>query len=305
MMGLTGTPLRIVVLTAFLGGYQYVAEWATRHGHEIVLVVTPPLDAAHRYDGNPLVLELPASSNILITGKLRSVAAPVIAAVCPDLIISAAFPRLIPAEILEVPKYGAINCHPSLLPAGRGPNPARLIYEGDEQVGVTVHRTAAEFDTGAILAQRSRPLPANLNGPALLKAWQELLGECLDYAVPRAVAGEPGQWQNAEEATEAPFFTADELVVDLTEPAHVVRRKVAALNVVAPQARVRIPGVGLQTLVATYAVPASSSTARGDVLAGHPKGRDRQPPGTVLEKHDDGWTVQTADRPLRLVCQNS
>jgi methionyl-tRNA formyltransferase len=280
--------MRIVVLTAFLGGYQYVDEWATRHGHEIVLVVSPPIDAARRYDGNPLVLDLPASSNILITGKLRAVAAPVIAAVRPDVIISAAFPRLIPAEILELPTYGAINCHPALLPAGRGPNPARLIYEGDERVAVTVHRTAAEFDTGAILAQRSRPLPEDLNGPAVLKAWQEMFGECLDIAVPRIVAGEPGQWQDPEAATEAPFFTPDEQLIDLTEPAHTVRRKVAALNVVVPQAQVRIPGTGLQRLVATYAVPASGARS--------------EEPGTVLDKHADGWTVQTADHPLRLIC---
>ena len=225
----------------------------------------------------------------------------------PDLVISAAFPRLIPAEILDIPKYGAINCHPSLLPAGRGPNPIRLIYEGDDKVAVTVHRTAAEFDTGAILAQRSRPLPDDLNGPALLKAWQEMLGECLDFAVPRAVAGEPGLWQNADEASEAPFFTAEELLVDLTEPAHAVRRKVAALNTLAPQAQAEIAGVGLRDVVATYAVPAACSSVRGEVLDCQPESWDRaaHEPGTVLEKHDDGWTVQTADRPLRLVCRNS
>jgi methionyl-tRNA formyltransferase len=289
MTDLTATPLRVVVLTAFLGGYKYVGEWAARHGHEILLVVSPPLDAASRYDGNPLVLDLPASSNILTTGKLRTIAAQAIAGLRPDLIISAAFPRLIPAEILELPKYGAINCHPALLPACRGPNPARLIYEGDEQVAVTVHRTAAEFDTGTILAQRSRPLPDDLNGPAILTAWQEMFGECLDIAVPRIVAGEPGLSQNAEKASEAPFFTPDEQLIDLTEPARTVRRKVAALNVVTPHARVRIPGAGLQSLVATYAVP---STARP------------HEPGTVLDKHEDGWTMQTADEPLRLICQD-
>jgi methionyl-tRNA formyltransferase len=295
--------LRIVVLTSFLGGYQVVADWAARHGHEIALVVSPPVEAGKRYDGNPLVLALPASANILITGKLRTVAASVIATVAPDLVISAAFPRLIPAEILDIPKYGAINCHPSALPIGRGPNPARLIYEGDDQVAVTVHRTAAEFDTGAILAQRTRPLPDDLNGPALFKAWQEMLGECLDFAVPRAVAGEPGLWQNPKEATEAPFFTSAEMLVDLTEPAYVVRRKVAALNVVAPQARAEIPGVGLVEVVATYGVPVSGGKTRAQVLAGWPDERCTHKAGTVLERHADGWTVQTVDRPLRLICR--
>jgi methionyl-tRNA formyltransferase len=300
--------LRIVVLTSFLGGYQVVADWAARHGHEIVLVVSPPVEAGQRYDGNPLVLSLPSTANILITGKLRTVAASVIATAEPDLVISAAFPRLIPAEILDIPKYGAINCHPSALPIGRGPNPARLIYEGDDQVAVTVHRTAAEFDTGAILAQRTRPLPDDLNGPIVFKAWQVMLGECLDFAVPRAVAGEPGLWQNPDEATEAPFFTPEELLIDLTEPAQVVRRKVAALNVVSPQAQAEIPGVGLREVLATYAVPASGGSTKAQVIAGCPDDWDERcahKAGTVLERHADGWTVQTADRPLRLICREN
>lgn len=306
------TPLRIVSLNAYLPGYRLVADLAARHGHEIVLVVTPPLTAGQRYDEsvNPLVLDLPDTSNILITGKLRTVAAPVIESLRPDLVISAAFPRLIPPDILDLPKYGALNCHPSLLPAGRGPNPARLIYEGDNQVGATVHRTAAEFDTGAILAQRSRPLPDDLNGPALLQAWGELLGECLDDAVPRAVAGEPGTWQDGALASEAPFFTAEERLLDLTEPADVIRRKTAALNVTSPQALARLttgdaaggaspaaglpgaglPGAGLRKVLATYAVPASGLAAE---------------PGTVLSRHSDGWTVQTGDGPLRLVCEQA
>ncbi len=119
---MTGTPLRIVALNAFLPGYRLVADWAEREGHEIVLVVTPPIGANRRYDesANPFVLDLPSGTDVLVTGKLRAVAAPVIASLQPDLVISAAFPRLIPPEILSIPKHGAINLHPSSLPAGRG-----------------------------------------------------------------------------------------------------------------------------------------------------------------------------------------
>lgn len=274
--------LRIVTLNAFLPGYQLLHNFAERNGHEIVLVVTLP--QTNRYgDSAPLAVDLPDGSNALITSKLRTVAAPVIEAMRPDVIISAAFPRLIPAEILEIPKYGAINCHPSPLPAGRGPTPQRLIYEGDERVGATVHRTASEFDTGAILAQRIAPLPDDLNGTGIMQTWRTLLSECLDEAVPRLITGDPGKPQDPAKATEAPFFTEAEHLLDLTEPSALIRRKAAALNVTTPAAKIHLNG---QTHLITRTDPAPPAPTAT--------------PGSVLELHDDGWTIQTADLPLRL-----
>ncbi|MET9316716.1 formyltransferase family protein [Kribbella sp. NPDC003505] len=274
--------LRIVGLNAFLPGFRLVHEFAERNGHEVVLVVTLP--ETSRYGAShPMVAGLPESTNVLITRKLRTVAAPVIAALQPDVIISAAFPRLIPGEILDIPTYGAVNCHPSPLPAGRGPTPQRLIYEGDERVGATVHRTAAEFDTGAILAQRIAPLPDDLNGTGLMQSWRTLLSECLDEAVPRLVAGDPGEPQDPSAASEAPFFTDAERLLDPTEPSRVIRRKAAALNVTAPTAELELDGA---THLITRTDPADVSSSAE--------------PGTVLEYHPDGWTIQTADTPLRL-----
>jgi len=276
--------LRIVALNAFLPGFRLVHDFAARNGHELVLVVTLP--ETGRYGENPpMVTDLPDGTNVLITRKLRAVAAPVIDALRPDVIISAAFPRLIPADVLEIAKYGAINCHPSPLPAGRGPTPQRLIYEGDDRVGATVHRTAAEFDTGAILAQRIAPLPDDLNGTGIMGVWRRLLSECLDEAVPRLVAGDPGEPQDPAAATEAPFFTEAEMLLDLTEPSYVVRRKAAALNVTSPSAKVQLAG---ETHLIT----------RTDVVPGGTAGTAE--PGAVLEEHEDGWTVQTGDLPLRL-----
>jgi methionyl-tRNA formyltransferase len=277
--------LRIVSLNAFLPGHRLVHDFAARNGHEVVLVVTLPETGRYGAAAQPMVSGLPEETNVLITRKLRTVAAPVIDALRPDVVISAAFPRLIPAEILEIPKYGAINCHPSPLPAGRGPTPQRLIYEGDERIGATVHRTAAEFDTGAILAQRIAPLPDDLNGTGIMQVWGELLSQCLDEAVPRLVAGDPGVRQDPAAASEAPLFTEDELLLDLTEPSAVVRRKAAALNVTSPQAQVRLADT-------TYVV------ARTDVVPTGSAGTAE--PGAVLAEHADGWTVQTADVPLRL-----
>ena len=78
-----------------------------------------------------------------------------IAALAPDLIVSATYPHRIPPEVTAIPRYGAVNLHPSPLPRGRGPNPQRLIYEGDPIIGGTLHRMSPSSTPGRSSAGRS------------------------------------------------------------------------------------------------------------------------------------------------------
>ncbi len=74
----------------------------------------------------------------------------------PDLIIVAAYNQIIPKEILEIPKYGCLNIHPSLLPKWRGPSPIQYaILSGDEKTGVTIILMDEKTDHGLILVQKS------------------------------------------------------------------------------------------------------------------------------------------------------
>jgi methionyl-tRNA formyltransferase len=278
--------MRIVTMNAFLPGYANIAGWAEEQGHEIVLVVTPPAGASDRYDvaAPPFVLGLPRTTDVLVTSKLRTVAAPVIAALEPDLVISGAFPRLIPAEILKIPTYGAVNLHPSVLPAGRGPNPARLVYEGATTVGATLHRTEAEFDTGAILSQRERPLPDNLTGPAIFQAWGEMLREVLTEGAARALAGEPGSPQDPALASEAPMFTPEEQVLRLSDPGAALVRKSAALNVIEARTKVIVAGT-------------KQSVRRIELVSA---GEESSQAGEIITYHTDGWTVRSGDGVVRL-----
>jgi methionyl-tRNA formyltransferase len=78
-----------------------------------------------------------------------------IAALQPDLIVVACFPRLISRSIIDLATYGGCNVHPSLLPALRGPDPIFwTLQQGLSGSGVTLHRLSDRFDTGEILAQR-------------------------------------------------------------------------------------------------------------------------------------------------------
>ena len=72
----------------------------------------------------------------------------------PDYIVSVGFDHLVPQEILEIPSEGALNLHPSYLPHNRGKSPNVWPLVEGTPAGVTLHSMDAEFDTGAIIAQR-------------------------------------------------------------------------------------------------------------------------------------------------------
>ena len=80
----------------------------------------------------------------------------------PDLIVVVAFGQILPTEILDLPKLGCLNVHPSLLPRLRGASPiATAILQGDDVTGVTIMLLDAGMDTGPILNQREVPISAD------------------------------------------------------------------------------------------------------------------------------------------------
>lgn len=83
----------------------------------------------------------------------------------PDVALVAGWPRKIGARLRNIPRYGFLNLHPSLLPDLRGPEPLFWAFRlGMAQTGVTIHQMDAGFDTGPILAQELLPLPAGISG---------------------------------------------------------------------------------------------------------------------------------------------
>jgi methionyl-tRNA formyltransferase len=83
-----------------------------------------------------------------------------------DLVCVACFPWKIPQRLLDIPTYGFLNVHPSLLPAYRGPAPLQWIFQDGTQEsagGVTVHWIDSGWDTGDIAAQEPVYLPADIN----------------------------------------------------------------------------------------------------------------------------------------------
>ena len=91
----------------------------------------------------------------------------------PDLIISGGFPWRIPADVLALPRLGAINFHDALLPRHRGPNATGWAFRmGDAETGLTIHRLTPEFDTGPVLAQARVPITDDDNLSTLMaQSW--------------------------------------------------------------------------------------------------------------------------------------
>ncbi len=81
------------------------------------------------------------------------------AALLPDAVIVAAYGRLLPPPVLQIPAYGCLNLHPSLLPLYRGPSPVvAAIKDGLTKTGITVMLLDEGMDTGPIIAQQKRPI---------------------------------------------------------------------------------------------------------------------------------------------------
>ena len=204
-------------------------------GHEPVGALTTALGGS-RYGADSLAGitgQARDGFDVVVAGSPSRIA-PLLAALDADVAISAAFPMLIPADALEVPRLGIINTHPSLLPRYRGPNPiAWTVRNGDRELGYSVHRMDAEFDTGPLLAQGTTPID-DVAGPSdLFERMFALLGSLLPDALARVERRDPGDPQPHAQATYAGFFEPEYAEIDWSQTAAEVRRQVLAWGVAA------------------------------------------------------------------------
>jgi methionyl-tRNA formyltransferase len=158
------------------------------------VITAPPRPAGRKGLLTPTpVAELAAARELPIRTPLTLRDAAVLAeleAVAAELIILADYGRIIPAAILDLPRHGALNIHPSLLPRHRGAAPVvGAILAGDETTGVTVMRMDEGLDTGPIVAQRHVPLDGGEVAPELEARLAELGAELLVARLPAWLDG--------------------------------------------------------------------------------------------------------------------
>lgn len=150
----------------------------------------------------------------------------------PDLIVVAAFGQILRQDVLDLPAFGCINVHASLLPRWRGAAPINAaILHGDEETGITIMKMDAGLDTGPILSQRSVRIKPGETAGSLFETLSTLGADLLLETLPGYLSGkiEPRP-QPEERATYAPMLKKEDGGLDFSVPAKELERKVRAFN---------------------------------------------------------------------------
>ena len=148
----------------------------------------------------------------------------------PDIFIVAAYGKLIPANILSIPRLGALNIHPSLLPLYRGPTPIEhAIASGDSQTGISIILLDEEMDHGPIVARESAPIEADDDRITLSRRLAEsgahLLIKTLPQWISRKLEALP---QDDTRASYTKRLERDDGRIFWNTPAAVIERRVRA-----------------------------------------------------------------------------
>lgn len=204
-------------------------------GHEIQYVVTQP-DAVR--DRGKMVKYPPVKEKAVELGlpvvqpeKIRGNDAflSLIRDAAPELIAVAAYGQILPKEILDIPVFGCVNVHGSLLPRFRGASPIqRAILEGDEETGITIMYMAEGLDTGDMLAKRTTPV-GDKTGQQLHDELAAMGAALLVEVIPQlgSIAGEK---QKEEESTYAPMISKKDGHVDFSKAPAEIRRMIKAFD---------------------------------------------------------------------------
>ncbi|MDP4096820.1 methionyl-tRNA formyltransferase [Paenibacillus sp. P96] len=206
----------------------------------------------------------------------------------PDVIVTAAYGQILPKAVLDMPQFGCLNVHGSLLPRYRGGAPIqRAIINGEAMTGVTLMYMAEGLDTGDMIAKVEVPIePEDTSGTVFAKlssAGAQLLREQL----PLLLAGEAERTpQKEDEATYAPNLTREDEKIDWQHSSQAIYNRIRGL----------VPFSGAFTLwegnvfkIWGAKVPNAGQSSVGS-----------ETPGTVLKLTDEGIEVRTGDGSIWL-----
>jgi len=151
----------------------------------------------------------------------------------PDLFVVASYGKILPQTLLDIPKHGTLNIHPSLLPKYRGPSPIHgAMLAGDKKTGVTIMLVDEEMDHGPILKISDLKVQiSDLTFTELEKKLAELGAELLIKTIPKWIAGEiKPEEQRHDSATYTKKIKKEDGHIDWDVPAEEADRKIRALN---------------------------------------------------------------------------
>jgi methionyl-tRNA formyltransferase len=210
-------------------GLPLAALLLERDGHDLALVSLSRLDSvglrrAKKHFRGRILLQPKAGDPALIE-RVKAARA--------DLLVSWFWTTLLPPALVAACPLGGIGVHPSLLPRHRGPDPYFWALDaGDTVTGVTAHRIAPAYDTGAILGQRSLPIDPSWDAWRLARALDRPSLALLREVVGAFARGEPppDQAQDDAAATAAPAPSEEVCELRFTDPVDALLRRIRALS---------------------------------------------------------------------------
>lgn len=206
-------------------------------GHEICGVFTQPDKPKNR----GMKLQAPPVKEVAITHEIPvyqpvsvkdGTALEIIEQLAPELIVVAAYGRILPNSILEYPEKGCINVHSSLLPKFRGAAPIHwAVISGETETGVTIMHMAQELDAGDIIDQVRTPIDPDESVEAVHDRLAELGGKLLVDVVAKIADGTATRTpQDSSQATYASMLSREMSKVDWTMSAKAIHDKIRGLS---------------------------------------------------------------------------
>lgn len=252
-------------------------------GRKKVLTPTPVKEAALRH-GLPVLQPV----------RMRAPEAVAeVAALQPDLIVTAAYGQILPKGVLELPKYGCLNVHGSLLPKYRGGAPIqRAIINGEKETGITLMYMAEGLDTGDMIARVVVPIEDEDTSGTLFEKLSEAGAKLLLEQLPSILEGTSDRIaQNDEESTYASNLSREDERIDWSASSRAIYDRVRGL---VPFAGGFTTWNGEVFKIWAVARPDAEQGKVEGVASGNGQTAG-QAPGTVLSLSPQGIEVKTGD----------
>ncbi len=210
----------------------------------------------------------------------------------PDLVVVAAYGQILSEEVLNIPKYGCVNIHASLLPKYRGASPIEAsIMSGDEETGITIMYMAKGLDTGDIISQDSLPIGKH-NTETLTQALSELGSELIVKTIEDIASGNSKRIpQNDSESTYAGKLDKSMGRLDYSKSADELERLIRAMYPW-PCAYTELDGKTLKIIAADVVELSDGDDSEDNTV---------KSPGTIVEVTKKYFVIKCADKGLKIL----
>lgn len=210
----------------------------------------------------------------------------------PDLIIVAAYGLILPKAILDIPKYGCINIHTSLLPRWRGAAPIqRSILAGDTETGVSIQQMDIGLDTGDVIDFATCEITDQDTTISLTKKLLELSINLLQTVINNIISNEINYTkQNNSLVTYAEKLNKAEAIIDFNSNAEFIHRQIRAFNPW-PGAKIKLDNNDFIKLYTSEVVLDDNNN----------QSQTKPNIGTITESNRNGISIQCANNKIKLL----